>query len=151
MHYHKQPRRDDNGSDGSRDAVTGGCNVFEGDGRSDGRHRAEVHNPYDQKDQHWAGTGITAVKAEEEAVPASRLDVCRQGTAFSGRLPAAGEVMGFPGGELDRSGNQDDRTGGDRSGASQRGLVHLDRRQRNAQRIDRHSEQGPREEVAAAR
>ena len=48
----KQPCPDGDGPDDSRDALTGRCETFDGDGcRYDG-HRAKVHDPDDQEDRH---------------------------------------------------------------------------------------------------
>jgi hypothetical protein len=44
----KQPCPDDDGPDGSRDALTGRCETFDGDGCRHDRHRAKVHDPDDQ-------------------------------------------------------------------------------------------------------
>ena len=58
--------------------------------------------------------------------------------------------MCLPRAELERPGDEDHHTGGDRFGARQRRLLHPDRRQRGAQRKDGHSEHGPNEEVTHA-
>ena len=44
----KQPCPDDDGPDGSRDALTGRCETFDGDGCTHDSHRAKVHDPDDQ-------------------------------------------------------------------------------------------------------
>ena len=56
----------------------------------------------------------------------------------------------LPRGELEGAGDQDDYTDRDRYGVRQRGLLHLDRRQRDAQRKSGDSENGPDEEVTHA-
>lgn len=56
----------------------------------------------------------------------------------------------LPRAELEGAGDQDDHTGRDRHGARQRRLLHLNRRQRNAQRKSGHSEHGPDDEVSRA-
>src|SRR5439155_851277 len=67
-----------------------------------------------------------------------------------GCLPAVSEVTRLPRGELEGAGHQDDHTDRDRYGARQRRLLHLDRRQSDAQRKGGHSEHGPDEEVTHA-
>src|SRR5437867_1012264 len=47
----KQPCPDDDGPDGSRDALTGRC------------HRAKVHDADDQEDRDQTGTAVAAVEA----------------------------------------------------------------------------------------
>jgi hypothetical protein len=74
---------------------------------------------------------------------AGRAGVGRQRTAAPGGLPAAGKVTRLPRGELERAGDQDDPADRDRNGARQRRQLHLDRRQRDAQRKGGHSEHGP--------
>ncbi len=56
-------------------------------------------------------------------------------------------MMCLPRGKLKRPGDQHHRTGRDRNTARQQRPPHLDRRQRNAQRKDGHSEHGPNEEI----
>jgi hypothetical protein len=56
----------------------------------------------------------------------------------------------LPRAELERPGDQDGDTNRDRNGARERRLLHLDRRQRGAERKGSHSEQGPHEEVPQA-
>ena len=53
-----------------------------------------------------------------------------------------------PRGELERAGAQDDHPDRGRYGARQRRLLHLDRRQRYAERKGGHSDHGPDEEVS---
>jgi hypothetical protein len=57
--------------DGSRDALTGRCETFEGDGCRHDNHRAKVHDPEDREDHHQVGTAVAAVESEAQAVPAS--------------------------------------------------------------------------------
>jgi len=88
----KQPRPDDDGPDGSRDALTGRCETFGRNGCRHDSHRAKVHDPDEQEDRHQTGTAATAVEAEAQAVSPGRAGVGRQRTAAPGRLPAAGKV-----------------------------------------------------------
>jgi hypothetical protein len=44
---HKRRCPDDDGPDGSRDALTGRCETFDGDGGRHDSHRAKVHDPDD--------------------------------------------------------------------------------------------------------
>jgi len=90
------------------------------------------------------------MESEEHAVPPGRAGVGGQRAAATGGLPAAREVTRLPRAELERAGDQDDDADRDRHGARQRRLLHLDRRQRDAQRIGGRSEHGPDEEVAGA-
>ena len=60
----KQPCPDDDGPGGSRDALTGRCETFDGDGCRHDSHRAKVHDPDDQEDRHQTGTALAAVEAE---------------------------------------------------------------------------------------
>jgi hypothetical protein len=60
---------DGDGPDGSRDALTGRRETFDGDGCRHESHCAKVHDPDDQEDQHQAGTALDAVEAETQAVP----------------------------------------------------------------------------------
>jgi hypothetical protein len=146
----EQPCSDDDGSDGSRDALTGRCETFGGDGCHHDSHRAQVHDPDDEEDRRQAGTAVAAVEAEAQAVSPGRAGVRRQCAAAPRCLPAAGKVMCLPRGELERAGDQDDHTDRDRNGARQRRQLHLDRRQRDAQRKGGHSERGPHGEVPHA-
>jgi len=138
------------GPDGSRDALTGRCETFDGDGCRHDSHRAKVHDPDDQEDRHQTGTAVAAVESETQAVSSGRARVGRQRTAAPGCLPAAGQVTRLPRAELERVGDEDDHADRDRNGARQRRLLHLDRRQRDAQRKGGHSEHGPHEEVTHA-
>src|SRR5271163_4592140 len=46
----EQPCPDDDGSDGSRDALTGRCETLDGDGYRHDSHHAKVHDPDDEED-----------------------------------------------------------------------------------------------------
>ena len=81
-----------------------------------------------------------------QAVPASAGSVRPR----PGDVPAAGQVTCLPRRELERAGDQDDHTDRERHRARQRRLLHLDRRQRDAQRKGGHAEHGPDEEVPHA-
>jgi hypothetical protein len=86
----------------------------------------------------FCSTGNLRTKSCHLTSPATPIvskdtDVGRQRTAAPGRLPAAGKVTRLPHSELEGSGDHDDRADGDRYAARQRGLLHLDRRQRDAQ------------------
>ena len=67
----KQPCPDDDGPDGSRDALTGRGETFDGDGCRHDSHRAKVPAPDDQEDRHQTGTTVAAVESEAQAVPSS--------------------------------------------------------------------------------
>ena len=108
---------------------------------------AEVHDADDQEDRDQPGTAVAAVEAEAQAVSPGRAGVGRQRAAAPGHLAAASEMTRLPRGELEDPGHHDHHTDRDRYGARQRGLLHLDRRQRDAQRKSGHSEYGPDEEV----
>ena len=85
-----------------RRAATGRCNAFDGDGRRDDSHCAQVHDTDDQKDRRQAGTAVATVDAEAQARVARQ---CRRPQrAAASRLPAAGQVMCLPRGELERAG-----------------------------------------------
>src|SRR5688572_915315 len=101
---------DDDGSDGSRDALTGRCQTFDGDGCRHDSHRAKVHEPDDEEDRHETDTAVGAVETEAQAVSPGRACVGPQRTAAPGCLPAAGEVTRLPRGELEGAGHQDDHT-----------------------------------------
>ena len=58
--------------------------------------------------------------------------------------------MCLPRGELERAGDQNDHADRDRHVTRQRRLPHLERRQRDAERIGGDSEHGPDEEVPQA-
>ena len=68
----KHPGPDDDGPDGSREALTGWCETFDGDGGHHDRHRAKVHDPGHQKDHDQTGTALAAVEAEAQAVSPGR-------------------------------------------------------------------------------
>src|SRR6267154_5534520 len=149
-HDQKQSCLDDDGPGGSRDALTGRSETFDGDGCRHDSHRAKIYDPDDQEDRHETDTAVGAVEAEEQAVSPGRAGVGRQRTPAPGCLPAPGKVTRLPRGELEEAGDQDDRTDRDGYGARQRRLLHLDRRQSDAQRKGGHSEHGPHEEVRHA-
>ena len=117
----KQPCPDDDGPDGSRDALTSRCETFDGDGCRHGSHHAQVHDPDDQEDRRRTGAAVAAVKAEAKAVSPGRAGVGRQRMAAPGRRPAAGKVMRLPRGELDGAGDQDDHTDRDRTACASAG------------------------------
>src|SRR5213078_1912932 len=96
----KQPCPDDDCSGDSRDALTGRCETFDGDGCRYDSHRAKVHDPDDQEDRDQTGTAVGAVEAEAQAVSPGCAGVGWQRTAASGCLPAAGKVTCLPRGEL---------------------------------------------------
>jgi hypothetical protein len=110
-------------------------------------HRPKVHHADNEQDGYQTGTALAAVEAEAEAVPPSRGGVRRQRTAASRRFSATGEVMRLPCRELERSSEKDDHAGRRRNRARQRRVLHLDRRQRDAQRKNGNSEHRPDEEV----
>src|SRR5712671_1499067 len=74
----KQPCPDDDGPDGSRDALTGRRETLDGDGCRSDSHRAKVHDPDDQQDRHQTETALAAVEAEAQAVSPGRAGVRRQ-------------------------------------------------------------------------
>ena len=67
----KEPGPDDDGPDGSRDALTRRRETFDGDGCRHHSHRPKVHDPDDQEDRRQTGTAVAAVEAEAQAVPVS--------------------------------------------------------------------------------
>ena len=75
----KQPCPDDDGHDGSPDALTGRCETFDGDGCRHDSHHALVHDLDDQEYRRQAGTAVAAVEAEARlACPANGLVVVPQ-------------------------------------------------------------------------
>src|ERR1700741_185790 len=46
----EQPSPEDDGSDGSCEALTGGCETFDGNGGRHDSHRAQIHDPKDEED-----------------------------------------------------------------------------------------------------
>src|SRR2546429_3869274 len=134
----KQPCAEGDGPGGSRDALTGRGKTFDGDGGRDDGHRENVHDPHHQEDGHQTDTALAAVEAEAQAMSPGRAGIGRHTVAPG--LPAAGEVTILPGGELEGACQQDDRTDGDGGGA----------RQREAEQIGDHPEDGPDGEVAHA-
>ena len=71
------PAAHDDDPDGSRDALTGRCETFDGDGGRHDSHRAKVHDPDDQEDRHQTGAAAAAVEAEAQAVSPGRAGVGR--------------------------------------------------------------------------
>jgi hypothetical protein len=80
----KQPCPDHDGPGGSRDALTGRCETFDGDGCRHNSHRAKVHDPDDQEDRHETDTAVGAVEAEAQAVSPGRACVGPQRTVAPG-------------------------------------------------------------------
>jgi len=117
----------------SRDALTGRSETFDGDRCTHDSHRGEVHDPDDQEHRHQTGTAVAAVEAEAQAVPP-----CVPAPAGSVRprrvLPPAGKVTRFPRGELEGAGESERPHRRDRTARRQHRLLHLDRRQRDAER-----------------
>src|SRR5215471_19004142 len=109
----KQTCHDDDGPDGSRDALTGRCETFDGDDCRHDSHREKVHDADDEKDRHQTGTTVAAVESKAQAMSPSRARVGRQRATTPGRLPAACKVTRLPRGELEGTSDQDDHTGGD--------------------------------------
>src|SRR6266571_682895 len=97
----KQTCPDGDGPGGSRDALTGRCETFDGDRCRHDSHRAKVHDPDDQEDRHEPDTAVGTVKAEAQTVSPGRAGVGRQRTAAPGCLPAPGKVTRLPRGELE--------------------------------------------------
>jgi hypothetical protein len=89
----QQSCHDDNGPDGSRDALTGRCETFDGDACRHDSHRAKVHDPQTQEDRHRTGATLGAVKSEAQAVSPGRAGVGWKRIAAPECLPAAREVM----------------------------------------------------------
>jgi len=85
----EQPCPDGDGPGGSRDALTGWCETFDGDGCRHDSHRAQVRDPDDEEDRRQAGTAVAAVEAEAQAVSPGRAGVRRQYAAAPRCLPAA--------------------------------------------------------------
>jgi hypothetical protein len=91
----KQPCPDDDGSDGSRDALTGRCETFDGDGCRHDSHRAKVHDPDDQEDRpvlafladgkSWSSSALALALGASQRTVQRALD----------SLAAAGEVQSF--------------------------------------------------------
>src|SRR5262249_54085294 len=147
----KHPSTDDDRSDDSRNVLTGGSETFDGDGCRHDSHRAKVHDSDDQEDRYQTGTALGAVESEAETVPPGRDRIGREcqrslagarahtRSSVDGCVAAAGEVMRLPCGELEGAGDYHDHTGRDWYGARHRGLLHLDRRQRNTEGVSGHS------------
>src|SRR2546426_1979929 len=105
-----QPCPDDDGPGDSRDALTGRCETFDGDGCRDDSHRAKVHDPDDEEDRHQTHAALTAVEAEAQAVSPGGAGAGRQGPAESGCLRTVGKVTSLPRGELEGAGHQNYHT-----------------------------------------
>jgi hypothetical protein len=135
----KQPCPDDDGPDGSCDALTGRCETSPA--MAAFTTAIARRTPMTQEDRRQSGTAVAAVEAEAQAVSPGRAGVGRQRTAAPGCLPAT-KVTRLPRGEPERAGDQDDPANRDRNGARQRRLPHLDRRERDAQRKRSHPEHG---------
>jgi hypothetical protein len=91
--------------------------TFGGDGCGYGSHRTQVHDPDDKENHRQAGTAVTAVETEVQAVLPSCVGVGRQRTAVDRPGSTAGEVMRFPRRELKQSGDHDNDARCDRNGA----------------------------------
>ena len=63
-HDQEQPCPDDDGSNGSRCALTRRGETFDGDGCRHDRHRAQIHDADDEEDRRQAGTAGGAVETE---------------------------------------------------------------------------------------
>src|SRR5262245_14585467 len=63
----KKPCLDDDGPDGARDALTGRCETFDGDGCHHESYRAEIPDPDDHEERHPTETAVAAVEAVFEA------------------------------------------------------------------------------------
>ena len=85
----EQPCPDGDGPGGSRDALTGWCETFDGDGCRHDSHRAQVRDPDDEEDRRQPGAAVAAVEAEAQAVSPGRAGVRRQYAAAPRCLPAA--------------------------------------------------------------
>jgi hypothetical protein len=68
----KQPHPDDGDPAGSRDALAGRCEAFDGDGCRNDSHRAKVHDPHNQEDPDQTDTALAAVESEAQAVSPGR-------------------------------------------------------------------------------
>jgi hypothetical protein len=73
----EQARSYGDGSDASREALTGRCETFDRDGCRHHSHRAQVHDTNHEKDCGQAGTAGAAVEAEAQAVSPGRASVRR--------------------------------------------------------------------------
>src|SRR5215469_8431233 len=100
-HDQKQPCPDEDGSGGSRDALSGRCEMFDGDGCRYDSHHAKVHEPTDQEDRHQIGAARTAVESEVHAMSPSRAGTSGQHKAAPWCLPEIGKLTSLPGGELE--------------------------------------------------
>jgi hypothetical protein len=105
----KQPCTDSHDPEGSRDALTGRRETFDGDGCRHDSHRAQFHHPDDEEDRRQADAALAAVETEAQPpVSPGRAGVRRQRTAASWCLPAEGKVTCLPRGKLKRAGDKDD-------------------------------------------
>jgi hypothetical protein len=127
----KQPCADGDNTDGPCDART--CESFGGDRYRYGSHRAKVHDPDDQEDRYETDTAAAAVEAEAQTVSQGRAGVRRPRATGPRFRAAAGKVMCLPRAELEAAGDQDDDADCHWYGARQFRLLHLDRRQPDAQ------------------
>ena len=64
----EQPCPDDDGSDGSGDALTGRCETLDGDGCRYDSHRLKVHDPDDKENHHQTETAAAAMEAKAQAM-----------------------------------------------------------------------------------
>jgi hypothetical protein len=76
----EQPCPDDDGSHGSRDALTGRRETFEGNGCRHDSHRARVHDPNDEEDRRQGGRVAAAAEAEAQPGSPGRAGIRRQRT-----------------------------------------------------------------------
>ncbi len=67
-HGQKQTCPDDDGSDGSHDALTRRCETFNVDGCSYDSHRAKIHYPGDQEDHYKIDTTVDAAESVAQVV-----------------------------------------------------------------------------------
>jgi hypothetical protein len=97
--------------------LTGGRETFGRDGGGHHSHCAQVHDTDYKEDHRQAGTAVGTVETEAQTVPPSHFDICRQRIAVPWCHSTTGQVMRLPCGELECSGDQDNHTRCDRSGA----------------------------------
>src|SRR5580704_10407017 len=77
VRHQEQPHRDSSRPDGPPDLLSGRRETFGGDGCGYGSHRTQVHDPHDEENHRQAGTAVTAVETEVQAVSPSRVGICR--------------------------------------------------------------------------
>ncbi len=118
-HDQNQPCPDRDGPGDSCNTLTGRCETFDRDSRPHDGHRPKLHDADDEENRHQTRTALTTVEAEAQAVSPSRAGTSQRRWGVPGCLPAPGEVMRFPCGELEHASNQDDRTDCNRNGARQ--------------------------------